>query len=98
MPQALARHDAILRQAIANHGGIVFKMVGDGAYAVFIKAVNAMAAALAAQRALHAADWGDVGALRVRTALHTGTAELRDGDYFGGPLNRIARFLVLDHD
>src|SRR6202521_4800878 len=32
--------------------------------------------------------------LRVRMALHTGAAELRDADYFGAPLNRVARLLA----
>ena len=27
-------------------------------------------------------------------ALHTGVAELRDGDYHGGPLNRTARLMA----
>jgi len=97
MPQALVRHDAILREAIQTHGGVVFKTVGDGVYAVFARAIDALAAALAAQRALHAADWGELGSLRVRMALHTGAAELRHGDYFGGPLNRLARILALGH-
>ena len=30
-------------------------------------------------------------------ALHTGTAELRDNDYFGQPLNRVARLLGAGH-
>ena len=58
---------------------------------------DALAAALAAQRALHAEAWGETGPLRVRMALHTGAAELRDGDYFGPPLNRVARILALGH-
>ena len=35
--------------------------------------------------------------LRVRMALHTGAAEERDGDYFGPPLNRVARLLAAGH-
>ncbi|CAA9286837.1 MAG: hypothetical protein AVDCRST_MAG93-3597, partial [uncultured Chloroflexia bacterium] len=34
---------------------------------------------------------------RVRMALHTGLAEERGGDYFGQPLNRIARLLSAGH-
>jgi class 3 adenylate cyclase len=30
-------------------------------------------------------------------ALHTGVAEAREGDYFGPPLNRVARLLQLGH-
>jgi class 3 adenylate cyclase len=97
MPQSLARHDAILREIIAAHSGVVFKTIGDSVHAVFARAADALAAGLAAQRALEAVDWSDVGSLRVRMALHTGATELRDGDYFGAPLNRLARILALGH-
>ena len=85
MQAALARHDAILRAAIEGNGGHVFKTVGDAFFAVFATASQALDAALAAQCALHAKDWGDAGPLRVRIALHTGVAEERNGDYFGPP-------------
>ena len=52
MHVALARHDAIVRDAIEAHGGHVFKTVGDAFYAAFATAPDALAAALAAQRAL----------------------------------------------
>ena len=97
MAQALARHDAILQQIIATSGGIVFKTVGDAVHAVFTTAPDALAAALAAQHALQHEPWGVTGPLRVRMAIHTGAADMRDGDYFGGPLNRIARMLAAGH-
>ena len=56
-----------------------------------------MAAALFAQCALLAEPWPDAAALAVRMALHSGDAELRDGDYFGQPLNRVARLLAIGH-
>ena len=97
MRAALARHDAILHTAIAAHGGAVFKTAGDGFQAAFATAPDALAAALAAQRALATLDWGPLGTLRVRMALHAGMAEERDGDYFGPPLNRLARLLAAGH-
>jgi predicted ATPase len=97
MPAAIARHDTIVRQAIAAHGGVVFKTVGDAVCAVFTSAPRALAAALAAQRALHVEAWGATGPLRVRMALHTGTAELRDGEYQGLALSRTARLLAAGH-
>ena len=98
MQQALARHDAILREAIAAHGGHVFKTVGDAFYAVFTTAPDAIDAALGAQALLQRESWdAALGELRVRIALHTGTAEERDGDYFGQPLNRVARLLGVGH-
>jgi predicted ATPase/class 3 adenylate cyclase len=97
MPAALARHDELLAAAVAGHGGTVFKHTGDGVCAVFGTARAASAAAVAAQRALLAEDWGEVGALTVRMAVHTGTAGYRDGDWFGPALNRTARVLATAH-
>ncbi len=97
MRAALARHDAILRQAVALHRGVVFKTVGDSVHAVFARAIDALSDALAAQRGLHAEPWGETGPLRVRMALHSGVAEERDGDYFGPTLNRLARLLAVAH-
>ncbi|HSH83355.1 MAG TPA: adenylate/guanylate cyclase domain-containing protein [Herpetosiphonaceae bacterium] len=98
MQTALARHDAILRTVIEAHGGHVFKTVGDAFYAVFAMAPDAVESALMAQQALQAEAWDEaLGVLRVRIALHTGGAEERDGDYFGQPLNRVARLLSAGH-
>lgn len=97
MPAALARYDAILRQAVEAHGGVVFKTFGDSVHAVFAAAPDALAAALAGQRGLQAEHWGPTGPLRVRMALHSGVAVARDGDYYGAPLNRLARMLAAGH-
>ena len=97
MQAALERHDAILRTAIEVHGGHVFKTVGDAFCAVFTSAPDALEAALAAQRAVAREAWDEVEGLRVRMALHTGTVQQRDGDYFGPPLNRVARLLSAGH-
>ena len=98
MQAALARHDTLVRAAIEHHGGAVFKTVGDAFYAVFTSAPDALQAALAAQQALAAEAWdAGLGGVRVRMALHTGLAEERGGDYFGQPLNRIARLLSAGH-
>ncbi len=97
MQAALDRHDAILREAIGEHGGHVFKTVGDAFCAVFATAVDALAAALEAQRILLAQDWGRLGPLRVRMALHAGSANERGGDYFGPSLNRVARLVSAAH-
>jgi len=94
MQKALARHDDILREAIEAHGGYVFKTVGDAFCAAFPTAPSALEAAIAAQQVLRAQECGEV---RVRMALHTGAAEERGGDYFGPPLNRVARLLSAGH-
>ena len=97
MEEAVQRHDALLRETIDRHGGYIFKALGDAFCAAFARPLEAVAAALEAQRALAAEDFSRVGGLAVRTAVHTGTADERGGDYFGPALNRVARLLALAH-
>jgi len=97
MGAALARHDALLRRSIGARGGHVFKTIGDAFCAAFHTAADGLAAALDAQRALHVERWPESVKLRVRMALHIGAVEVRDGDYFGAPLNRVARLLAAGH-
>jgi predicted ATPase/class 3 adenylate cyclase len=97
MREALAAHDRMLREIFESSGGYVFKTIGDAFCVAFDTAQGALAGALESQRALRAADWGAIGELKVRMALHTGAAEERDGDYFGQALNRVARILAAAH-
>jgi tetratricopeptide (TPR) repeat protein len=71
--------------------------VGDAFCAAFATPESASAAALDAQRALGETDFSAVDGLRVRMAMNTGTADERDGDYFGPALNRVSRLLSLGH-
>jgi predicted ATPase/class 3 adenylate cyclase len=95
MQRALGEHDRILNDAVSAHGGYVFKTTGDGLYAAFELPSDAVNAAVAAQQALATRDWLAVGGMAVRMALHIGTAERRNGDYFGPAMNRAARLLAL---
>lgn len=97
MARAVARHDELMRAAIVEHHGHVFKTVGDAFCAAFPSPADAVAAMLAAQRAIANEPWGDIGPIRVRTALHTGEAEIRDADYFGPSVNRTARLVSAGH-
>lgn len=97
MGPAVSRHDEILREAIESNDGYVFKTVGDAFYGAFHTPVEALRAALTAQRALFDEAWGETGPLRVRMGLNTGHAEFRDNDYFGGTLNRLARITAAGH-
>ena len=96
----MRRHYEILDAAIGGHGGVrpVEQGEGDSVVGVFTRAGDAVAAALEAQRALLAQDWPDGVALKVRMALHTGDAQLRDeGNYFGPAVIRCARLRALAH-
>jgi predicted ATPase/class 3 adenylate cyclase len=97
MQTALARHDEILRDAIEERGGYVFKTVGDAFCCAFPTPPDALEAALETQRRLLSSEWEQTGPLTVRMALHMGVAEERDGDYFGPPVNRVARLLSAAH-
>jgi class 3 adenylate cyclase len=94
---ALARHDALVRAAIVESNGHVFKTVGDAFCAAFAMAPDALSAGLAAQHALASEPWPEDAPIKARMALHTGAVESRDDDYFGAPLNRAARLLATGH-
>jgi class 3 adenylate cyclase len=97
MAQALRRHDELLRTAIGEAGGYVFKTVGDAFCAAFATPQAALEAVLAAQQALGAQTWPTRRPLRVRMGLHTGVCEERDNDYFGPVVNRAARLEAVAH-
>jgi len=109
MQVALARHDSLLRHAIESSNGYIVKSTGDGVHAVFASAADALVACLAAQRDLQAPEASTSNprpattdarvpiGLKVRMGLHTGSAEFRDGDYFGASLNRAARIMSAAH-
>ncbi|HUO37652.1 MAG TPA: NB-ARC domain-containing protein, partial [Mycobacterium sp.] len=88
MRVALLAHEEVLCTAIEAHGGFMFKHTGDGVCAAFASPKCAVDAAVAAQRRLE---------LPVRMGLATGEAELRQGDYFGAVLNRVARVMAAGH-
>jgi predicted ATPase len=88
---SLEKHDEIIKRCIESRGGLVFGWAGDHFRGAFDDAKDAVGAAMAAQAALAATDWGDGPALRVRMGLHRGRATQRDGDYFGPVPNTAAR-------
>ena len=99
MRVATARHDALLDAIITAHGGMLVRERGEGdsLFAVFTEPDAAVAAALAMTRAVLAEPWPPEAPLRVRIALHTGSAQLRAGDYYGPVVNRCARIRGLGH-
>ena len=97
MVRSLERHDAILRAAFAERDGVEFKHTGDGLSATFRSVSDAVLAAVGAQRALAEAEWGDGPELRVRVAIHAGTAHRRGDDWFGLSLSRCARLMGAAH-
>ncbi|WP_433993785.1 BTAD domain-containing putative transcriptional regulator [Mycolicibacterium porcinum] len=93
MAVALARHDELVEQVITSRGGRLIKTRGEGdaTFSVFERPSAAAAAAIELQDAIFHEPWALAEPIRIRIALHTGEAELRDGDYFGRAVNRAAR-------
>jgi predicted ATPase/class 3 adenylate cyclase len=97
MQDAFARQEAIMRASMSDNGGYVYKMIGDAFQVAFDTALQALIAAQSAQLALQSEQWGDIGQLKVRMALHTGVVDERGDDYVGPALNRIGRLLSAGH-
>ena len=97
MGAAVARHEAILRDAITAAEGVIFKTVGVLCLCRLCERAGCRAgcvrpAARTANQAL-----GHKCPLHVRMVLHTGVVEARAGDYIGLPLSRVARILSAGH-
>lgn len=95
-PAALERHYAILRGAIVKRGGEIVVTTGDGLFATFTGASDAIHAALDAQRLIRGEAWA-IGPFRVRMALHTGAVQRRGDDLIGEAIHRCARLAALGH-
>ena len=90
--ELMARQSELIAAAIARHGGMrpADQGEGDSLLAVFARPAAAVAAALAAE------PWPEGESVRVRMAVHTGEAELRDERNYGGlALIRAARLRAL---
>jgi predicted ATPase/class 3 adenylate cyclase/DNA-binding CsgD family transcriptional regulator len=97
---AISRHYQLLEAAISGRGGVqpVEQGEGDSVVGAFSRPSDAVAAALDAQQAFSLEPWPAGAALRVRMAIHTGEARLRDeGNYFGETVIRCARLRSIGH-
>src|SRR5450756_2644912 len=69
---AMDLHDQILYAAIRRRSGDPFRNTGDGVLAIFEQPLEAVRAAIDAQREMRAAGWGPTGRLQMRIGIHTG--------------------------
>ena len=91
------RHRQLLRAAFAANHGHERSTEGDSFFVTFRGAPEAVAAAVAAQRAISAEDWPADGVVRVRMGLHTGDIERVGDDVVGYTINRTARITGVAH-
>jgi len=90
--ELLSTHDAIVRAAVAEHGGRVVKHTGDGIMAVFISPVQAVKSACKIQAAVEAVVPQDNRpSFQIRIGAAAGEPIERDNDLFGTTVNLAAR-------
>jgi class 3 adenylate cyclase len=89
--ELLAEHRRIVRETFAVHGGVEIDMQGDAFFFAFGGARDAVAAAVATQRAHAEQSWPGGEKVRVRMGLHTGEPALGEEGYLGLDVVRAAR-------
>lgn len=87
----------IERAAIRNSGGFEVDARADELFAVFERATDALAAAMAIQRGMDAATWVDGREVRVRIGLHTGRPTRTSSGYQGIAVNTGSRICGCGH-
>jgi len=95
--EVLAEHQRLLRAAFAEHDGREFGTEGDALFVAFARASDAIAGAVRGQRTLASGRWAEGVDVRVRMGVHTGEAEVREGDYVGLDVHRAARICSAAH-
>ena len=93
----LERHGAVIRSAISTHSGTEVSTEGDSFFAVFPSAIDAVGAAVTAQRELAQARWPKGATIRVRMGMHTGEGRLGSDGYVGLDIHRAARIAAAGH-
>jgi predicted ATPase/DNA-binding SARP family transcriptional activator len=93
----LGEHHRVLRAAFDDHDGREVQTEGDAFFVAFARASDAIAAAVAGQRALASHPWPEGVDVCVRMGVHTGEASLRHGGYVGLDVHRAARICSAGH-
>jgi class 3 adenylate cyclase len=86
------RHFADLREAIAATGGTEVKTIGDAIMVSYGGAADAVAGAVAMQRAIERRNRTlETARLEMRVGVSVGDATFEDGDWFGTPVIEASR-------
>jgi class 3 adenylate cyclase len=95
--EVLSRERSVLRESLGAAGGKEIDTQGDAFFFSFTRAREAVAGAIAAQRALAAEEWPDDVEVKVRMGLHTGEPSVGDEGYVGMDVVRAARICSAGH-
>src|SRR5438094_4946222 len=91
----LTQHRRIVRESFGTAGGSEIDTQGDAFFYAFPRAREAVAAAVAVQRAHAEAQWPGGAAVRVRIGLHTGEPAVGEEGYHGLDVVRAARICTV---
>jgi predicted ATPase len=99
MMEAIQKHDTVIDEVVESYNGVSVKPRGEGdsRFLVFPSARDALAAAMRIQARFTQVEWATPRPITVRASLHTGTAEIQLGDYYGSTVNRAARLRGIAH-
>jgi class 3 adenylate cyclase len=90
-------HRRLVRDTLGERGGTEVDTQGDAFFYSFPRARDAVAGALAAQRALSQHAWPEGAEVRVRMGLHTGEPTVGEEGYLGLDVVRAARICSAGH-
>jgi DNA-binding NarL/FixJ family response regulator/class 3 adenylate cyclase len=93
----LEDHRRLVREAAEAAGGAMIDCRGDEMMLVFTDPSQAVAGAIAAQRALTAHSWPHGEQVAVRMGLHTGEPATEGSSYVGLDVHRVARISDAGH-
>ncbi len=93
----MGEHFELIRGALRENNGVEVKSTGDGIFAAFATAADAVAAAVTVEKAISGHGWPPGGDVRVRIGIHTGEAVVADDDYVGLEVHRAARVMAAAH-
>jgi len=89
--EILRRHNALITEATAAHGGRVVETQGDGSMLAFASARGAVACSQAIQREIAQAFAEHSPPITVRIGMHTGDALHEEDQFFGVTVHHAAR-------
>src|SRR5437660_5093995 len=95
--RVLAQCRQVLRTAFQQFHGHEVDTQGDALFFAFARAIDAVSAAVAAQRALASHSWPEGVAVRVRMGLHTGEPQPTAEGYVGMDVHLAARLMSAGH-
>ena len=89
--EVIRRHNAVIEEVTAAHGGTVVETQGDGSMLAFSSARRAVACAQAIQLEIERAFADSSPPIRVRIGIHTGDAMQEADQFFGTTVHYAAR-------